>query len=128
MPFVCFVAVPIDKRHATVSSLHPSLFYLFIFSDTVTDAAIIMCVKNALPESRNICPVERADGDGRAEADHGRVAGSRGSIRASDRGYRAEQPCSLGSCKKYSARPNYQLLFDLKDTRTRDTRTTAHNR
>jgi len=31
LPFVCFVAVPIDKRHATVSSLPSSLPFLFSF-------------------------------------------------------------------------------------------------
>ena len=44
LPFVCFVAVPIDKRHATVSSLVPPLLTpVFIFI-SVIDAAI-MCVK-----------------------------------------------------------------------------------
>ena len=82
-----------------------------------------------VPESRNICPVERADGDGRAEAaDHGRAVGSRGSIRAWDRGYRAEQPYSFGSCKKYSARQTLSAAFGSQNAfeHTRDTRTTAH--
>jgi len=82
-----------------------------------------------VPESRNICPVERADGDGRAEAaDHGRAVGSRGNIRAWDRGYRAEQPCSFGSCKKYSARQTLSAAFGSQNAfeHTRDTRTTAH--